>query len=185
MRQDPDIVLVGEIRDKDTAEMALRAAMTGHQVFSTLHANSALRAIPRLFDLGIRGETLAGNLIGILAQRLVRRLCTACRIESSPDGIEQRLLGCESDAKLYRAAGCATCDFTGYKGRVPLIEIVRWSQELDELLNARASIREFTRVAKEQGFIELADIAIRRVLDGVTTLEEAARVVDLTDRVRA
>jgi type IV pilus assembly protein PilB len=185
MRQDPDIVLVGEIRDKDTAEMALRAAMTGHQVFSTLHANSALRAIPRLLDLGIRGETLAGNLIGILAQRLVRRLCEACRVESTPDSIEQRLLGCEPDVKLHRAAGCPRCGFTGYKGRVPLIEIVRWSHELDELLSSRASIREFTRVAKEQGFVELADIAIRRILDGITTLEEAARVVDLTDRVHA
>jgi type II secretory ATPase GspE/PulE/Tfp pilus assembly ATPase PilB-like protein len=185
MRQDPDIVLVGEIRDKDTAEMALRAAMTGHQVFSTLHANSALRAIPRLLDLGVRTETLAGNVIGILAQRLVRRLCTACRIESTPDSIEQRLLQCEPDVKLYRAVGCERCHFTGYKGRLPLIEIVRWSRELDELLGTRASIGEFTRVAKEQGFVELADIAIRHILEGITTLEEAARVVDLTDRVHA
>jgi type II secretory ATPase GspE/PulE/Tfp pilus assembly ATPase PilB-like protein len=185
MRQDPDIVLIGEIRDKDTAEMALRAAMTGHQVFSTLHANSAMRAIPRLLDLGIRSETLAGNVIGVLAQRLVRRLCVACRVESTPDSIEQRLLGCEADAKLYRATGCASCYFTGYKGRLALIEIVRWSRELDELLGARASLGEFTRVAREQGFVELADIAIRHVLEGITTLEEAARVVDLTDRVHA
>jgi type II secretory ATPase GspE/PulE/Tfp pilus assembly ATPase PilB-like protein len=185
MRQDPDIVLVGEIRDKDTAEMALRAAMTGHQVFSTLHANSALRAIPRLLDLGVRTETLAGNVIGILAQRLVRRLCMACRIESTPDSIEQRLLRCDADTKLFRAAGCERCHFTGYKGRLPLIEIVRWSRELDELLVTRPSIGELTKLAKEQGFIELADIAIRNVLEGITTLEEAARVVDLTDRVHA
>ena len=92
MRQDPDIVLVGEVRDRDTAEMALRAAMTGHQVLSTLHSNSALRSIPRLLDLGVRPEVLAGNLIGIVAQRLVRKLCTECRVESEPDELEQQLL---------------------------------------------------------------------------------------------
>jgi general secretion pathway protein E/type IV pilus assembly protein PilB len=124
-------------------------------------------------------------VIGILAQRLVRRLCTHCRVESTPDSIEQRLLGCEPDTKLYRAVGCERCHHTGYKGRLPLIEIVRWSRELDELLGTRASIGEFTRVAKEQGFVELADIAIRHILEGITTLEEAARVVDLTDRVHA
>jgi len=185
MRQDPDIVLVGEVRDKDTAEMALRAAMTGHQVFTTLHSNSALRSIPRLLDLGLRAEVLAGNMIGIVAQRLVRRLCTQCRVESEPDSIEQRLLGCDESVTLYRALGCEHCHFTGYKGRVALIEIVRWTRELDELLAAGASLGEFHRVAKEQGFVELADIAVRRVLDGMTTLEEAARVVDLTERVRA
>jgi type II secretory ATPase GspE/PulE/Tfp pilus assembly ATPase PilB-like protein len=185
MRQDPDIVLVGEVRDKDTAEMALRAAMTGHQVFSTLHSNSALRSIPRLFDLGVRTEVLAGNLIGIVGQRLVRRLCTECRIESEPDELEQRLLGCNAGTVLHRALGCENCHFTGYKGRVALIEIVRWTRELDELLSTGATLGDLHRSAKAQGYVELADIAIRRILDGVTTLEEAARVVDLTERVRA
>jgi type IV pilus assembly protein PilB len=185
MRQDPDIVLVGEVRDKDTAEMALRAAMTGHQVFSTLHTNSALRSIPRLFDLGVRPEILAGNLIGIVAQRLVRRLCTNCRVESEPDEIEQRLLRCEPGTILHRALGCETCHFSGYKGRVALIEIVRWTRELDELLSAGASQGELYRAARAAGYIELADIAIRRILDGITTLEEVARVVDLTERVSA
>jgi general secretion pathway protein E/type IV pilus assembly protein PilB len=185
MRQDPDIVLVGEIRDKDTAEMALRASMTGHQVFSTLHANSALRSIPRLLDLGVRPEVLAGNIIGIVAQRLVRRLCTQCRVESAPDEMEQRLLRCAPGAVLHRALGCEHCHFTGYKGRIALIEIVRWTPELDEQLAARASLGELHRCATEQGYVELADIAIRRILDGITTLEETARVVDLTERVRA
>ncbi|MEO8313678.1 MAG: ATPase, T2SS/T4P/T4SS family [Pseudomonadota bacterium] len=183
MRQDPDIVLVGEVRDQDTAEMALRAAMTGHQVFTTLHANSALRSIPRLLDLGVRAESLAGNVIGIVAQRLVRRLCLACRVESVPDTIEQQLLGCEPDITIYRAAGCLKCGNSGYKGRMALIEIVRWSRELDELLAARASIGDLGRLAKAQGFVDLADIAVSRILQGMTTLEEAARVVDLTDRV--
>ncbi len=182
MRQDPDIVLVGEVRDKDTAEMALRAAMTGHQVLSTLHSNSALRSIPRLIDLGVRPEVLAGNLIGIVAQRLVRKLCTECRVESAPDQLEQRLLRCEPDTVLYAALGCKHCYFTGYRGRIALIEIVRWTRELDELMSAGATLGELQRVATEQGFIELAEVATRRVLAGDTTLEEAARVIDLTER---
>jgi type II secretory ATPase GspE/PulE/Tfp pilus assembly ATPase PilB-like protein len=185
MRQDPDIVLVGEVRDHDTAEMALRAAMTGHQVLSTLHSNSALRAIPRLIDLGVRPEVLAGNLIGIVAQRLVRKLCTECRVESAPDPLEQRLLGCAADTVLYRSLGCPHCYFTGYRGRTALIEIVRWSRELDEVLSSGATLGELQKVATAQGLVELAEIATRRVLQGETTLEEAARVVDLTERARA
>ncbi len=184
MRQDPDIVLVGEIRDRDTAEMALRAAMTGHQVFSTLHANSALRAIPRLLDLGVHAETLAGNLIGIVAQRLVRRLCTACRVPSVPDEAESRLLG-GGELQIYRAFGCDECAYTGYRGRTALIEIVRWNRELDELLSARASVGELQRCAVKHGFKDLAEVALQRVRDGTTTLDEAARVVDLTERVSA
>jgi len=183
MRQDPDIVLVGEIRDKDTAEMALRAAMTGHQVLSTLHANSALRSIPRLLDLGVQPEVLAGNLIGIVAQRLVRKLCTACRVPGEPDPMEAQLLGCAADAQIFRAFGCEECGFTGYRGRVALIEIVRWNRDLDELLAARASLGELYRAVQSQGFIDLAEAALRRVRAGITTLEEAARVVDLTERV--
>ncbi len=185
MRQDPDIVLVGEIRDQDTAEMALRAAMTGHQVFSTLHANSALRSIPRLLDLGVKPEVLAGNLVGIIGQRLVRTLCTDCKIPGEPDEIEARLLGCAADATIYRAFGCQACDYTGYRGRAALVEIVRWNAALDELLAARASLGELTRAVRAQGFVDLAEAALRRVRAGDTTLEEAARVVDLTERVGA
>lgn len=185
MRQDPDIVLVGEVRDRDTAEMALRAAMTGHQVLSTLHSNSALRAIPRLLDLGVQPETLAGNIIGIVAQRLVRKLCTQCRVPGEPDEVEQQLLGCGPDVTIYRALGCEHCRYSGYKGRIALLEIVRWTRELDELLASRASLGELHKGAVAQGFQELADDAIRRVLEGVTTLDEASRVVDLTERVRA
>ena len=184
MRQDPDIILVGEIRDQDTAEMALRAAMTGHQVLSTLHSNSALRSIPRLFDLGVRADMLAGNLIGIVAQRLVRRLCASCRTESEPDDIERRLLDCEPGTTIYRPLGCQDCSFTGYRGRLALMEILRWTPDLDEMLAADASLGDLRRAARDQGHVELADVAIRRILDGVTTLEEAARVIDLTERVR-
>ena len=183
MRQDPDIVLVGEIRDQDTAEMALRAAMTGHQVFSTLHANSALRAIPRLLDLGVKPEVLAGNLVGIVAQRLVRTLCPDCKVPGEADEIEAKLLGIGRDATLYRPLGCEACSYTGYRGRAALIEIVRWNAALDELLAGRASLGELTRAVRAQGFVDLSEAALRRVRDGTTTLEEAARVVDLTERV--
>jgi general secretion pathway protein E/type IV pilus assembly protein PilB len=184
MRQDPDVVLIGEIRDRDTAEMALRAAMTGHQVLSTLHANSALRSIPRLLDLGVHPEVLAGNLIGVVAQRLVRRLCGACRVPSVPDETEARLLG-GGDLQIYRALGCDECGYTGYRGRVALIEIVRWNRDLDERLSARASLGELLCCAAQHGFTDLAEVALRRVRDGTTTIEEAARVVDLTERVGA
>ncbi len=185
MRQDPDIVLIGEIRDKDTAEMALRAAMTGHQVFSTLHANSALRSISRLLDLGVEPEVLAGNLIGIVAQRLVRTLCTECRLPSEPDPVEAKLLGLTEEATLFRATGCVQCEWTGYRGRVALIEIIRWNRDLDELLASRASLGDLYRTVRTQGFVDLAEAALRRVRAGITTLEEAARVVDLTERVGA
>lgn len=185
MRQDPDIILVGEVRDRDTAEMALRAAMTGHQVFSTLHSNSAIRAIPRLYDLGVGPEMLAGNLIGIVAQRLVRRLCQHCRVESEPDDIESKLLGCAPGATVWRPLGCEKCSFTGYRGRIALLEILRWTDELDELLAARAPTGEIRRTALQLGHSELPDVAVRRILEGLTTIEEAARVIDLTGRVRA
>jgi type IV pilus assembly protein PilB len=183
MRQDPDIVLIGEIRDQDTAEMALRAAMTGHQVFSTLHANSALRAIPRLLDLGVRPEVLAGNLVGIVGQRLVRSLCTDCRVPGEPDELEASLLGNAREATLFRPLGCEACGYTGYRGRTALVEVVRWNAELDELLAARASLGELYRAVRAQGFVDLAEAALRRVRAGITTIEEAARVVDLTERV--
>ena len=127
MRQDPDIILVGEIRDQETAEMAFRAAMTGHQVYSTLHTNSAVGAFPRLLDIGILPDILAGNIIGILAQRLVRRLCRTCRQSYDPDVKERRLLGLTptEPAALYRAVGCEQCEYQGYKGRQAILELLK------------------------------------------------------------
>ncbi|MCH8163233.1 MAG: Flp pilus assembly complex ATPase component TadA, partial [Proteobacteria bacterium] len=126
MRQDPDIILVGEIRDEDTASMALRAAMTGHQVFSTLHTNSAIGVIPRLLDIGVKAEILAGNLIGVIAQRLARKLCEKCRESYSIPigGVERTLLGLKAMDRrqsIYRAKGCKVCDGAGYKGRMALV----------------------------------------------------------------
>src|SRR5258706_5013176 len=124
MRQDPDIILVGEIRDQDTAEMAFRAAMTGHQVFSTLHSNSALGAFPRLLDIGIQPDIMAGNIIGVIAQRLVRVLCVHCKDAYMPTPEERRILGAaaESTNHIYRPTGCGKCNHKGYKGRCSVME---------------------------------------------------------------
>jgi type II secretory ATPase GspE/PulE/Tfp pilus assembly ATPase PilB-like protein len=185
MRQDPDVILVGEIRDEDTATMAFRAAMTGHQVYSTLHTNSAVGAIPRLLDIGIVPDILAGNIIGVIAQRLVRRLCKHCKQPHEPTPAERAMLGSagERSPKLYRSVGCDQCDYQGYKGRMAIMELLKMDGELDELIAHRATGRELQKTAVAKGFRTLADDGVRRVLDGSTSLEELVRVVDLTDRM--
>ncbi len=186
MRQDPDVILVGEIRDADTAEMAFRAAMTGHQVYTTLHTNSAIGAIPRLLDIGILPDIMAGNIIGVVAQRLVRRLCPHCKKGNPAESHEARLLGLASDAPrptLYRASGCEHCDYQGYKGRQAIMELLRLDADLDELIARRATMREIKQAALAKGFRTLADDGLRRVIDGATSLDEVARVVDLTERM--
>jgi general secretion pathway protein E/type IV pilus assembly protein PilB len=186
MRQDPDVILVGEIRDADTAEMAFRAAMTGHQVFSTLHTNSALGAIPRLLDIGVLPDIMSGNIIGIIAQRLVRKLCPHCR-KPYPAGKEElRMIGTERFRQMpifYRPSGCELCEYQGYKGRLAIMEILRLDGDIDELIVRRATSREIRNVAVAKGFRPLAEDGLRRVIEGATSLEEVARVVDLTERM--
>jgi len=186
MRQDPDIILVGEIRDADTAEMAFRAAMTGHQVYSTLHTNSALGVIPRLLDIGVLPDIMAGNIIGVIAQRLLRRLCIHCRKPYPAEAHECKLLGVAGGQPapiIYRAAGCDHCEYQGYRGRIAILEMLRLDHDLDDLIARRATQREIRRLADEKGFRPLADDGLRRVLDGSTSIEEVGRVVDLTERM--
>lgn len=185
MRQDPDIILVGEIRDADTAEMAFRAAMTGHQVYSTLHTNSALGAIPRLLDIGILPDIMAGNIIGVIAQRLLRRLCVYCRRARPAEAHERHLLGVREGAppEIHDAVGCPACEFTGYRGRLAVMELLRMDSDLDELVARRATARELRNAARAKGFRTLAEDGLRRVLDGSTSLDELARVIDLTERM--
>ena len=185
MRQDPDVILVGEIRDEETAEMAFRAAMTGHQVYSTLHTNSAVGAFPRLLDTGVTPEVMAGNMIGIIAQRLIRRLCKHCRQPYTATSAECRLLGVKADRPptVYRSVGCDHCDYQGYRGRLAIMEILKLDVDLDELIARRATAREMQRAAIAKGFRTLADDGARRVLEGTTALDELMRVVDLTDRM--
>ncbi|WP_197019086.1 GspE/PulE family protein [Thioalkalivibrio sp. HK1] len=212
MRQDPDIILVGEIRDSDTATMAFRAAMTGHQVYSTLHSSSAIAAIPRLLDIGVSTGAVAGNIIGIVAQRLVRRLCRACRMPadgpdpSSPaftlDGSfaastdfparaqaystanafryaspEYSGAGCRR-RRNYRAVGCDECDHQGFRGRMALTEVLRFDDEIGDLVARGATPRELQEAAMRKGFVSLAEDAKRRIADGSSTVEEVSRMVD-------
>ena len=186
MRQDPDVILVGEIRDQETAEMAFRAAMTGHQVYSTLHTNSAIGAIPRLQDLGVLPDIMAGNIIGVVAQRLMRRICIHCREPYRPDDEQTlKVLGVESDwrGEIFRAAGCDECDNTGYRGRLAIMELFKMNGDIDELIARRATGREIREAARKTGFRTLAEDAVSRVLAGQTSLDEISRIVDLTDRV--
>ncbi|MDA0224503.1 MAG: ATPase, T2SS/T4P/T4SS family, partial [Proteobacteria bacterium] len=185
MRQDPDAILVGEIRDADTAEMAFRAAMTGHQVFSTLHTNSAVGAFPRLLDIGVATDILSGNIIGIVAQRLVRKLCRTCRQSYDPDVRDRRLLGYSptEPAAVFRAVGCEQCDYQGYRGRLSILEILKIDGGIDELIARRATTREILTAARAKGFRTLAEDGVRVVRAGITSLEEVMRVVDLTDRM--
>ncbi len=186
MRQDPDIILVGEIRDEDTADMAFRAAMTGHQVLSTLHTNSAIGAIPRLLDIGVLPDIMTGNIIGIISQRLVRLLCPHCKKPTQANEIESKLLGVEyvkEPLTIYEPGGCSHCDNTGYKGRVAVVEALRIDNELDELIAKRATLGELRNCAKSSGYKTLADDAVRRVLEGDTSLQEVSRVIDLTQRL--
>ncbi|MDD4928599.1 MAG: GspE/PulE family protein [Gallionella sp.] len=181
MRQDPDIILVGEIRDHDTAEMALSAAMTGHQVFSTLHTNSAVGSISRLHSLGILEDMFASNLIGIIAQRLVRRLCPACKVAYMPDATERVIMGrCQHDA-IFQAKGCEECENQGYKGRLAIMEILRFDQGLVELVTRSAGLKELTDYAITRHFVPMAEDAIRRVKEGLTSWHEVRRVVDFSE----
>lgn len=186
MRQDPDIILVGEVRDRETAEMAFRAAMTGHQVFTTLHTNSALGAFPRLLDIGIQPDIMAGNIIGVIAQRLVRVLCPACRAASTPTDEERAVLDAHAPGIecIYRPVGCPACDHKGYKGRAPIMELLVMDADMDELVARRATLKELRACAVQKGYRSLAEEGLQRVAEGLTSLQELGRTVDLTGRYR-
>ena len=166
MRQDPDIILVGEVRDREAAEMAFRAAMTGHLVLTTLHTHSALGVFPRLIDMGIRPAILAGNIVAVVAQRLVRRLCPHCKEGHAATAEERETLGEATPDLIYRPRGCSYCANKGYKGRFPLMETLIMDQAL----------------ASGSGWNNLAEDGLRRVRAGDTSLAELRRVVDLARR---
>jgi type II secretory ATPase GspE/PulE/Tfp pilus assembly ATPase PilB-like protein len=184
LRQDPDVILVGEIRDGETADMALKASMTGHKVFSTLHTNSAVGAIPRLIDMGVKSQLLAGNIVAILGQRLVRKLCNTCKEGIEATETECQILGIPADNPpiIHHARGCAECT-KGYRGRMGIVEVLRVSNELDELIALNANTIEILKMAQKEGYKNMTDDGLLKVTQGLTTLEEVARVVDLTARV--
>lgn len=185
MRQDPDIIFIGEVRDEDTALMAVRAALTGHQVYTTLHTNDAMGAIPRLNDIGIPSHLLAGSLIGCLAQRLARKLCTHCRKERKATSEECKILGVEpaNPPTIYDAVGCEKCSRKGVKGRTAIVEVLRIDRDFDELIATQATRQVMTEYALKQGFITMQQDGINKVLAGEIALDELVNTIDLTDRL--
>ena len=193
LRQDPDIIMVGEIRDAEVASTAINAALTGHLVFSTLHTNDAAGSFPRLIDLGIDEKVLSSSVNAVLAQRLVRTLCRACKkermataqelaiIDRALKGITDRALVPEKQNMVYDAAegGCPECHGRGYKGRIGIFEAIFMDQKIEEILRTKPSEREIAAAAKMQGIPTMQEDGVLKVLRGITSLEELGRVVDL------
>jgi len=171
LRQDPDVVLVGEIRDQETAEIACRAAMTGHLVLSTLHTNDAASAIPRLMDMGVESFLISSSLVGVVAQRLVRVICPHCKQEYEPTLAEIRVIGRPVE-KLYRGTGCAACGGRGYLGRVSVHEILVVDDEIRTLIIQHAHSKQILDAALHKGMIPMAEDGIEKAIQGITTLEE-------------
>ena len=183
LRQDPDIIFIGEIRDGETANMALKAAMTGHQVYTTLHTNDSFGAIPRLIDLGMKPGMIAGSIISVFAQRLTRVLCHNCKTAYQPDEHECRILGVEPSKapQIYKArqGGCDMCAGQGYKGRIAVAEILFFDDDLDLLLARGESKADLKALAVKKGFKSMKDDGILKVLEGITDLQALSKVVDI------
>lgn len=178
LRQDPDIILVGEIRDLETAEITIQAAQTGHLVFSTLHTNDASGAINRLIDMGIEPFLISSSLEGVLAQRLVRLICPNCRqaYEPGPEILNWLGLAPDKKYKFYKGAGCKDCNNSGYKGRTGIFELMRATEELRNLIVSRVPTGVIRDLARKQGMATLLEEGIQKILDGQTTIEEIMRV---------
>lgn len=176
LRQDPDVILIGEIRDLETAQIAVQASLTGHLVLATLHTNDAPSAMTRLVDMGVEPFLLASSSIGVLAQRLVRRLCPACKEAYLPDAAEQELLGIGPDHTLYRACGCDACAQTGYKGRTGVYELMVFDENTRTLIHDGANEQLLRAHASERGMHSLREDGFARVRNGVSSLDEILRV---------
>lgn len=178
LRQDPDIIMVGEIRDSETAEIAIRAAITGHLVFSTLHTNDAASSVTRMIDMGIEPFLLSSALVGLIAQRLVRRLCPHCKEAFQPDKNEREILGLKDDEEvtIYRAKGCDECNNTGYKGRIAVYEILTVNREIKELISKNVSSDVIKDAAIKMGMKTLRMNCTRLVKEGITTIDEMLRI---------
>ncbi|MEM9827355.1 MAG: ATPase, T2SS/T4P/T4SS family [Planctomycetota bacterium] len=179
LRQDPDTILVGEIRDLETAEIAIQASLTGHLVFSTLHTNSSAATVTRLKDMGIQAFMICATVEAILAQRLVRRVCPKCREEAKPSTQVLFELGLTKEQiagqKFYKGVGCDACNNTGYKGRTALFELMIMNDKIREMILANASTDDLTEQARKDGMVPLRDFGMQVAMDGITTLEEVVR----------
>jgi type IV pilus assembly protein PilB len=184
LRQDPDIIFIGEVRDGPTAEQALKAAMTGHQVFTTLHTNDCFGALPRLIDLGLKPGMIAGAIIASFAQRLVRRLCVHCKQSAVATVEECQLLGVDpaNPPTIYHPVGCPKCD-KGYRGRIAIAEILVFDEDLDDIVANNGHKSALKAKAKEKGFRGMADDGVEKVLEGITAISALMKVVNLAERL--
>lgn len=182
LRQDPDIIFIGEVRDKVTAEMALQAAMTGHQVYTSLHTNDSFGALPRLFDLGMVPGMVAGNIVSIFAQRLARTLCPNCKQPHQATDEECTLLGVTNAPEIFKAhqGGCDMCAGQGYKGRVAVAEVLLFDEDMDEIVARKGTKAELNEVAISKGFKNMREDAMLKILEGKTTFDAVSKVVDIT-----
>ncbi|RLD18473.1 MAG: type II secretion system protein GspE [Caldiserica bacterium] len=185
LRQDPDIILIGEIRDKETARIAIEAALTGHLVFSTIHTNDAASIPTRLIDMGIEPFLVASSIIGATAQRLVRRICKSCKVPHDPPKSVLEHVGLDMNKiegiSFYKGEGCDKCNHTGYKGRLAAQEFLSISPDIQNLIINRASARDIREKAREEGMKTLLDDALTKAAEGVTTIEEVLRVVSTVE----
>jgi type IV pilus assembly protein PilB len=179
LRSDPDIVLIGEIRDHETAQIAVEAALTGHLVMSTLHTNDAPSAVTRLVEMGIEPYLVGSALVGVVAQRLARRLCDKCKRPTSYDEDYLARIGLliEEDEEVFVAVGCSQCANTGYLGRIAIHEVMTVTEEIERLTVARSSASEIARTAMQQGMVSLRMDGWNKVCAGLTSIEEVLRVV--------
>jgi type IV pilus assembly protein PilB len=175
LRQDPDVILVGEVRDLETAEICVRSALTGHLVLSTLHTNDAPAAVSRLLDIGIESYMLGPSLLVVVAQRLMRKLCPECKEAAVPKKEESEMIKLKTDL-IYKPKGCEKCNQLGYKGRICLAEVMVVNEQIRELITQKASFQRIREAAKANGMQTLYETAIKRVEDGTTSLEEALSV---------
>lgn len=176
LRQDPDVIMLGEIRDAETASIAIRAAITGHLVFSTLHTNDAASTIVRLVDMGIEAYMVSSAIVGVIAQRLARKICPYCKRSYTSSVEEMEMLKLEEEITLYKGEGCQSCNFTGYKGRTAIHEIIVVDSEMKQMINHGAQAEEIRDYAKKNGTILLQDNMRQLVLEGVTTLAEYMKI---------
>ncbi len=179
LRQDPDIMMVGEIRDRETVDMAIQSALTGHLVFSTLHTNDAPSALTRLIDMGAEPFLISSSVIGILAQRLIRVNCAKCREPYTPSAAALKSVGFPEGTQVMRGKGCSKCNETGFMGRSGIFELMFITDEIKSLVDARRSASDIKKKAVEQGMKTLREDGLEKVLKGVTTLEEVLRVTEI------
>lgn len=181
LRQDPDIIMIGEIRDEETAQIAVRAAITGHLVLSTLHTNDAPGAITRLVDMGVEPYLAADAIVAVIAQRLVRKLCPNCKAPYKAEDNDKMILNLDKPVRLYRAVGCPACQNSGYRGRTAIHEVMMVGREHRNIIARGGSAEEIREVAVRQGMVDLYESCRRLVLDGVTTIQEMVRTVYARD----